>query len=105
LAQFIHHGESVDYKPSSDVAAGDIVVLNTLIGVAKRDIKANTLGALHLVGVFDVDKVLADTFAIGEAVYWDEATSKATSSAVDTIVLGKAVADAAMNATTVRVRL
>ncbi len=105
MAQFIHHGESVDYRPNADVAAGDIVVLNTLVGVAKRDIKANTLGALHLVGVFDVDKVLADTFAIGEAVYWDEAASKATSSSVDTVPLGKAVADAEVNATTVRVRL
>jgi len=46
-AQFIHDGKSIDYTPTADVAAGDVVVQNDLLGVAKLDIAANALGALR----------------------------------------------------------
>ena len=105
MAQFIQHGDAIDYTPGNDVAAAAIVVLNDLVGIAKRDIKANTLGALGVVGVFDVDKVLAESFAIGALVYWDATAGKATSNASGTALLGKAVLAAAVNATTVRVLL
>ena len=105
MAQFIHDGDVVDYTPGTDVAAGAIVVLNDLIGITKRDIKANTLGALAVVGVFDVDKVLANTFAIGAKVYWDATAGKATSNASGTTLLGKAILAAAANSTSVRVLL
>ena len=50
-ARYIQRGESIDYTPAADVAAGDIVKLGKLIGVAKLDIKPGELGALALVGV------------------------------------------------------
>ena len=37
-AQFIHDGEVIDYTPTADVAAGNVVVLGDLVGVTKRDI-------------------------------------------------------------------
>jgi len=63
-------GESMDYTPSSAVAAGDVVVQGELVGVAKTSIAANVKGALSLEGVFTVVK-LAAAVAVGDLLYWD----------------------------------
>ena len=55
-AEFVHEGNAIDYTPGADVSAGDVVVQGDLVGVAKRDISANTLGALAVAGVFDFPK-------------------------------------------------
>ena len=53
-AQFTHDGDYIDYTPSADLVAGDVVVQGDLIGVAKGDIATGKLGALAVVGVFDL---------------------------------------------------
>ena len=65
-ATYVQCGDAIDYTPGSDVAAGQVVVLSELIGIAKTAIKANELGALAVEGVFDVAKEggVAVTFAI-----------------------------------------
>ena len=55
-AVFVKEGASVDYTPGADVAAGDVVVLADLVGVAKRPITVNTPGALSVDGVYDFTK-------------------------------------------------
>jgi len=84
-AQFIHDGRSIDHTPAADVAAGDVVVQNDLVGVAKLDIAANALGALAVTGVFDVPKATTEGSAIaaGKKVYWDATNKVATTSADD----------------------
>ena len=52
-ARYIQSDEVIDYTPTADVAAGQVVVQGDLIGVAKRPIDANALGALAVEGVFD----------------------------------------------------
>jgi len=69
-ATFIQDGNSVDYTPSSAVAAGDVVVQGTMVGVARTPIAASALGSLAVRGVFDVVKA-AVAFTAGAAVYWD----------------------------------
>jgi predicted RecA/RadA family phage recombinase len=108
--QFIHDGDAIDYTPSADVAAGDVVVQEDLIGVAKLDIPADTLGALHVTGVFDFPKAVGSGTAItaGLEVNWDavnkEAYPRLGGSSSDKL-LGKSVAAAGDNDATVRVRL
>ena len=108
-AQFIQEGSAIDYTPGADVAAGIVVVLSDLVGVTKRDIKANTLGALAVMGVFDIAKEggVGVTFSIGDKVYWDDGNdfAVATDGAGANKLLGKAVLAAADADTTVRVRL
>jgi len=108
-ATFVHEGAAIDYPPGSDVAVGQVVVLSDLVGIAKREIKANTLGALAVEGVFDVAKEggVAVTFAVGDKAYWDDTNKVAvtTDGAGANKLLGKAVADAADADATVRVRL
>jgi len=54
MATFVHDGNTIDYTPATDVAAGDVVVQGELIGVAKVPIPADKLGALAVTGVFDL---------------------------------------------------
>lgn len=89
-ATYVQQGDSIDYTPTSAVAAGTVVVLGKLVGIAKLDIPANTLGALALRGVFAVAKADATAFAMGDNVYFDTATGLAVTDTSKTY-LGKAV--------------
>lgn len=104
-AQYVQHGDSVDYTPTVDVAAGDVIAIGTLVGVAKRDIKANTLGAMTVLGVFDVVKDPAEVIALGDSIYWDSTNSRCTKVTTGNKYMGKAVLAAGANTTTVRVRV
>ena len=102
-----HDGTSIDYTPAADVAAGDVVVQGELVGVAKLDIKANTLGALAVSGVFDFAKSTSGGTAItaGANVYWDDTNNVATTTATGNKLIGKCVKAAADADATVRVRM
>ena len=108
-AQFIHDGKSIDYTPGADVSAGDVVVQNDLIGIAKLDIASGALGALAVTGVFDLPKATGVDEAIGAGakVYWDAGGSVATTdpAAGANKYLGKTVRAAGDDDATVRVRL
>jgi len=102
-ATYVQTGDTIDYTPAADVSAGDVVVQGTLVGVALRNIAANTLGALAVRGVFDFDKEEV-AISAGEDVYYDTDSGLAFTSAVGTY-LGKCVQDAAADDGTVRVLL
>ncbi len=106
-AQFVQRGEAIDYTPGADVAAGDVVVQGDLVGVTKRDIKANVLGALAVTGVFDFTKATGGGTAItaGALVYWADGANQATTTSAGNKLLGKCVKAAADADATVRVRL
>jgi predicted RecA/RadA family phage recombinase len=108
-AKFIQSGDAIDYTPTSDVAAGAVVVQEDLVGVAKLDIKANVLGALAVSGVFDFPKETGAGTAIaaGVRVYWDVAdqVAKADDESGANKEIGKTVKAAADADALVRVRL
>ena len=97
-AIFVHDGKSIDYTPGADVSAGDVVVQNDLIGIAKLDIASGALGALAVTGVFDVPKTagVGEAIAAGVKVYWDVAdgVAKEDAEAGANKYLGKTVATA-----------
>jgi predicted RecA/RadA family phage recombinase len=109
MATFIHDGNSVDYTPGADVAAGAVVVQGDLIGVARTPIAASALGSLAVTGVFDVPKTagVGEAITAGAKVYWDVAdgVAKTDSEAGANKYLGKVVAAAGDTDTAVRVRL
>jgi len=106
-ARFVHDGNTIDYTPGADVTAGDVIVQGDLVGIAKLDIKANSLGALAVDGVFDVPKAAGSAINVGTKVYWDATNKLGTTSdgGGANKLLGKAILTAASAATTVRVRL
>ena len=104
-ATFIQEGNAIDHTPAADVAVGDVVVVGDLVGVAKQAIKANTLGSLAVVGVFDLAKAAGVVFTAGQPLYWDDAANVATATATSNKLVGKATRAAANADTAVRVRL
>lgn len=106
-ATFIHDGSAIDYTPGADVAVGDVVVQGELVGVAKQAIKANTLGALAVTGVFDLPKAPGASINPGVSLYWDAGNQFATpdSNSGEHKRLGNAVAAAGSADTMVRARL
>jgi predicted RecA/RadA family phage recombinase len=106
-AQFIHDGNTLDYTPSANVSAGDVVVQGDLVGIAKLDIAAGALGALTVTGIFDVPKAsgAGTAIAAGAKVYWNATNKQATTTATGNKYLGKSVRAAADADATVRVRL
>lgn len=107
MATFVHDGKSIDYTPTSDTAAGAVVVQGELVGVTKTPIAANALGALAVVGVFDFPKATGGGTAImaGANCYWDAANQRATTTATGNKLIGKCVRAAADADATVRIRL
>lgn len=104
-ARYVQRGESIDYTPEADVAAGDIVKVGNLVGVAKLDIKAGELGALALVGVYEISTG-GIAIEAGALVFVDPATGKTCAeSASGAVKFGHAVAAAASADTLVNVRL
>lgn len=102
--KFVAPGESIDYIPASAVAAGDVVIQGSLVGVAKTDIPANQLGALAVTGLFDVTKTTVAITA-GAKVYWNTTSSFATNVASGNTYIGLAAEAVASGGATVKVLL
>ena len=107
MARFIHEGNSIDYTPGADIAAGAVVVQGDLIGVAARDIKANKLGALAVAGVFDFPKATGASTAIaaGALCYWNAGAQQATTTASGNKLIGKCSKAAVDADALVRIRM
>lgn len=112
-AQFIQCDGRVDYTPSSAVAAGDVVVVSSRIGIATQAIAANALGSLAIEGIFDIQKC-NDNIGDGVAVYWDAdgnsvdgvaGTGAATTTSSGNTFMGYSVGAAGTTVGIVRVNL
>jgi predicted RecA/RadA family phage recombinase len=105
MATFIQDGKTIDYTPSGAVAAGDVIVLVDLIGVALQPIAANVKGALAVSGVFSFAKATTSTSALpaGTKVYWDDSSDIATATSDGNKYLGKVVKAALATDATVEV--
>ena len=91
-ARYIQKGESIDYRPETDVRAQTIVPFPGFVGITRLDIRAGELGALAVTGVFESPKA-AEAIDVGEAVYYDAENGVATKEKTN-IYLGVAVYNA-----------
>ena len=100
----IHGGETVDYTPAANVAAGDVIVQGAFAAIALRDILAYEKGSLAIEGSFDFPKATGDGgLTVGALTYWDATNVVATSTASGNAYLGK-VEIGTTTETTVRVQ-
>ena len=103
-ARFIHDGDAIDFLSVSDIPAGSVVIQGSVVGITKVDITAGRLGALAVVGVYDIEKSNV-AVPLGSIVYWDATAKKAVVAASGNTRLGVAVSEAIADDETVRVRL
>lgn len=84
------HVTMMNYTPSGDVAAGEVVIVNDIVGIAHRPIVANELGALALQdGIYRGTGDAA--IAAGVHVYWNNAADKLTETIGTNKYMGKTV--------------
>lgn len=93
IARYVQKGNAIDYRPASAVAAGDVIVQGNLVGIARLDIPAETLGALSVVGVYEIAKATG-AVTVGAALYWDATAKNVTTTSTNNTYIGKAVAAA-----------
>ena len=103
-ARYVQRGESIDYIPETPVAAGDVVILNDLVGVAKLDIAPSELGSLAVGGVYELPKGSA-AIAFGKKAYWDATNKVVTATATGNTLIGKTVSETVATDATVLVLL
>lgn len=103
-ARFIQPGETLDYTAKTAVKANDVVVLGSRVGVAGCDIAAGETGSVVMDGVFEIPKKAATAITAGAEVYFSATAGTASTTTTDTDA-GYAVADAASDDTTVKVKL
>lgn len=73
MPTFLYDDDYVPHTPNADVAAGAVVVLGSIAGIAPRPIPANTLGSVAIDGVFgDVPKATGagTDYPVGTRVNW-----------------------------------
>ena len=93
MADFRSNGDMIDYTPASAVKAGDVVLVGSIVAVAKSDIASNEKGALAVEGIFRFDKATGSSTAIaaGAKCYWDAENEQATTVAESNKTIGYAV--------------
>ncbi len=106
MTNFIQDGETLEYSNSgSAIAAGDVVVVGKLVGIAATDIAATTgVGTVCIEGVFNVPKNTSLAITQGDQLFWDADPGEVTKTATD-YPMGTAHEAAASDATTVNVKL
>lgn len=68
---FKQAGDVIQYTASADIAAGAVVKIGNILGVALVDIANGATGSVRATGVFSVPKVSAAVIAQGESLTWD----------------------------------
>lgn len=80
---FIHKGKILDYtnNTAAAIAYGDVVLIGGRIGIAMEDITIGVTGSLSVEGVYELPADNTAAFAVGDAVYWDNAANQLTKTA------------------------
>jgi predicted RecA/RadA family phage recombinase len=102
---FVAEGATIDFTPDTDVAAGSVVVVGKLVGIAKFGIRAGSRGSITVRGVFDVVKDPTTNIPAGTILYWSQISWHVVKTAYAHPVIGKAIESAPPGTLTVRLRL
>ena len=80
MKNFVQKGRHLTYiNAGSAIAAGAVVVVGKIIGIAETDIAATTgEGTLVVEGVFALAKTAGLAVAQGDKLYWNTSTSAAS---------------------------
>lgn len=113
MKNYVQPGDNLTVAAPYAVDSGQGVLIGQIFGIACGDAENGAEVDIATVGVFDIAKPSAVTFAVGEPVYFDT-TAKQARAANDTdsnsagdfeACIGVAVQAAGAGATTVRVKL
>lgn len=64
-------GKVIQYTAAADIAAGKVLKIGNILGVALVDIANGATGSVGIEGVFSAPKVSGAVIAQGESLTWD----------------------------------
>lgn len=102
---FVQPGETLTLPAPATVASGAGVLIGGIFGIAQGDAASGALVDINTQGVWELAKVSALAIAIGDVVYFDNATGLVNKTASGNTRIGLAVSAAANPSASVRVRL
>lgn len=105
MANYVQRGETIDYTNAgaSKIAVGEVVTLTNRIGIASTDIPVGTVGALNVIGVYDIPALGTEALTVGQAIYFKDGKVQAT--ATDAVPAGWVIAPKATAGTVARVKI
>lgn len=102
---YIADGETIDVVAASDLAAGDLVIVGTLVGVAIDDTLTGATAVVRIAGVVEVPKEASLDVSQGDLLYCDVTSGELDKTATAQTLAGHAYEDSGVAATTVKVIL
>ncbi|MGY6662219.1 MAG: DUF2190 family protein [Glycocaulis sp.] len=104
MKNYVQPGRTLTVPAPALVISGGVVIAGRLKGVANGDAAIGDPVDVTVEGVFELAKVAAESFAVGDPVYFDASAELATSDDEDNADIGYAVEAAGAGAASVRVR-
>ncbi|WP_420331833.1 DUF2190 family protein [Oceanicaulis alexandrii] len=105
MKNYIQPGSVLTIPAPAAVSSGGVVISGALKGIAAGDAAIGASLDVATEGVFELAKVAANEFAVGDTVYWDASAELATSVSTGNAELGYVVAAAFAGAASVRVKI
>lgn len=106
MKNFIQPGVNVTVPaPVGGAVSGTPYLIGSLFGIASATVDAGADLSLVTEGVFQVTKVSAQAWTLGQRVYWDDTAKNFTTTVGSNTLVGVAVAAAANPSATGIVRL
>jgi len=107
MKNFVQKGETLNLTAPYNVNSGKGALIgSTIFGVAVKDYLSGATDCEFVIeGVFDMDKVSAQAWAVGDRIYWDDSAKLCTTVKSTNIKVGVCVKVAANPTSTGRVLL
>ncbi len=86
---YIQEGRILTVLAPAAVSSGDGVQVGQIFGVAQRDAANGAEVEIDTMGVYDINKLSTQVWAVGDNVYWDG--SEATTVATANLLIGVAM--------------
>lgn len=94
MKNYIQKGENVTLAAPYDVLSGEGLQVGSIFGVASTDALETVEVEAVTEGVFDLTKVSAQAWTVGQKVYWDNSAKKCTTDSTAGMLIGVALAAA-----------
>lgn len=101
---YVADGNVLKHTAGADISSGDLVVMNTIAGVAVTDIANGEVGSVQISGIFTLAKA-SGAVNQGAKVYWNSSNSNVTTTVSGNTLIGVAAAGAASGDATIDVLL
>jgi predicted RecA/RadA family phage recombinase len=105
MKNFVQRGDTVTLTAPYDVASGAGLQVGSLFGVASFAAASTKSVEAVRIGVFDLAKVSAQAWAMGDRIYWDNTAKLCTTVATGNLLVGSALLVASNPSATGRVLL